>query len=363
MKQSMIIRTLFILFLFVVLTGCSIRLPGNTTPPANQASGSVYRSTDGGTNFEPKITIDENRSLTQADVLSYAIHPTNSAIIYLGTEKSGLFRTTDSAETWKLLTFPPTRIFGLAVSRSNGDQVYASGIYQNVGRIYRTQDAGENWKEIYSEPGQQTFIASMTIDTANDSTVYAATSAGVVIRSFDQGETWKNVTVANGPVTQIFATGDTIVLTVFQQGIWVSFDGGATFADYTRDGVSTEIRTEVQKGERVAPVGLLTLAIDPTQKGVFYGGADNGIFRTADYGKTWTSISIIESSRAFPTRAIAVNPFNQNEIVYAAGGVFYKSIDGGVKWSTGELRTARGVSNIFYDPQKGSTLFFTLRKF
>lgn len=359
----MILRSFFILGLLVLLTGCTIKLPGGSSGTANQATGSIYRSTDGGTLFEPKITIDEKRTLSQADVLSYAIHPTNSQIIYLGTERSGLFRTTDSAETWKPLTFPPTRIFGLAVSRLNGDQVYASGVYQNIGRVYRSVDAGESWKEVYTEPGQETFIASMTIDTANDSTLYAGTSAGVVIRSFDQGETWKNVTVANGPVTQIFATGQTIVLTVFQEGIQVSFDGGATFANYTKEGIASEVRTEILNGERVAPVGLLTLAKDPTQEGVFYGGAENGLFRTADYGKTWTSISIIESSRNFPTRAIAVNPFNRNEIVYASGGVFYKSIDGGVKWSTGELRIARGVSNIFYDPQKGSTLFFTLRKF
>ena len=99
------------------------------------------------------------------------------------------------------------------------------------------------------------------------------------------------------------------------------------------------------------------------QPGVFIAGAKNGLFRTVNYGKNWTTIDIIESSKSFPIRALAINPVNSNEIVYASGGALYKSIDGGVKWSTAELKIGRGVSHLFYDPTTPSTLFFTLRKF
>jgi len=115
--------------------------------------------------------------------------------------------------------------------------------------------------------------------------------------------------------------------------------------------------------KNVLPSSIYTMARDPRQVNVFYAGAQNGLFRTADYGKTWQEIDIIESSKKFPIRAIAVNPQSSNEIVYASGGAFYKSIDGGVKWSTAELKIGRGVSKIFYDPSNPSTIFFTLRKF
>lgn len=358
---GMIQKPLFLFGLLFFLTGCSITLPTGSSSTA--ATGSVYKSTDAGNTFEPKITIDEKRKLSSADVLSVAVHPTNSKIIYIGTESTGLFRTTNGADTWEQITFPPTKIYGLSVDSTNGDRIFATGIYEGTGKIYRSFDAGANWKEIYTEPGSNTVITSLTLDTTNPNVVYAATSAGVVIRSVDGGETWKNVTLAKGPVTEIFATDKTIVLTLFNQGTQVSFDNGATFEDNTKSALVSRAKELVDQKEVVVPEQIYTLARDPHQSGVFLAGASNGLFRTADYGKTWKMIDIIESSKNFPIRAIAINPVNSNEILYASGGAMYKSIDGGVKWSTAELKIGRGVSHLLYDPQEPSTVFFTLRKF
>ena len=89
----------------------------------------------------------------------------------------------------------------------------------------------------------------------------------------------------------------------------------------------------------------------------------NGLFRTADYGKTWNPINIIESAKKFPIRAIVVNPKNSNEISFASGKAFYKSNDGGVKWNTTQLEIDKGVSIIMYDPQNPAKIYFTTRKF
>ncbi len=343
------------------LTGCSITLP--TGGGGTAATGSVYKSTDAGNTFEAKITIDEKTKLSSADVLSVAIHPTNSQIIYIGTESTGLFRTTNGADTWQKITFPPTKIYGLAVDNTNGDRLFATGVYENTGKIYRSLDAGTNWKEIYTEPGSGTVITALTLDRANPNVLYAATSAGVVIRSLDGGETWKNVVLATGPVTQVFASDKIIVLSIFEKGTEVSFDQGVTFEDNTKSILTTQVTSVVDQEKKITPQSIYVLTEDPHQKGVFLAGAKNGLFRTGDYGKTWTEIDIIESSKKFPIRAIAINPVNSNEIVYTSGEALYKSIDGGVKWSTAELKIGRGVSHLFYDPQTPSTLFFTLRKF
>jgi hypothetical protein len=154
------------------------------------------------------------------------------------------------------------------------------------------------------------------------------------------------------------------MLTIFDLGTQVSFDQGATFEDNTKSGIASQVNNITEEDKLIViPEGFYTLTKDYKQAGVFLAGAKNGLFRTADYGKTWSPIDIIESSKSFPIRAMAINPVNSNEIMYASGGVLYKSIDGGVKWSTAELKIGRGVSHLFYDPTTPSTIFFTLRKF
>jgi photosystem II stability/assembly factor-like uncharacterized protein len=360
----MLQKTLLLGGILFFLTGCSISLPG-TSATSGGATGSIYKSVDAGETFVPKVKIDDKKSISSADVLSVAMHPTNSQVIYIGTDKTGMFRTVNSGETWEQIAFPPTKIYGLAIDATNGDKIFATGVYENTGKVYRSVDAGANWKEMYTEPGQGTVITALTLDSVNPSIVYAATSAGVVIRSTDSGDTWRNVVTAKGPVTEIFVNDKTILLTIFNQGTEVSFDQGVTFEDNTKESVGTQVQNVVGADEVkvVLPANIYTIARDPRQTSVYYAGAGNGLFRTADYGKTWQEIDIIESSKKFPIRAIAVNPQSSNEIVYASGGAFYKSIDGGVKWSTAELKIGRGVSKIFYDPANPSTLFFTLRKF
>lgn len=361
-QPGMLQKSLFLFGILFFLTGCSVALPTSTSSTA--ATGSVYKSTDAGNTFEAKITIDEKTQLSSANVLSVAIHPTNSQIMYIGTESTGLFRTTNGADTWEKVAFPPTKVYGLSVDSTNGDRIFASGIYEGTGKIYRSLDAGANWREIYTEPGAEAVITALTLDTTNPNVVYASTSAGVVIRSVDGGETWKNVTLAKGPVTQIFASDRTIMLTIFNQGTQVSFDNGATFEDNTKTALTERVKDLSGKQEKVVlPEQLYTLTKDMRQPGVFLAGADKGLFRTADYGKTWSMLDIIESSKNFPIRAIAINPVNSNEIIYVSGETLYKSIDGGVQWSTAELKIGRGVSHLFYDPAKPSTVFFTLRKF
>ena len=136
----MIHKYFFVLGLLFFLTGCTIKLP--TSGSSTAATGSVYKSTDAGHTFEAKITIDEKTKLSSADVLSVAIHPTNSQIIYIGTETNGLFRTTNGADTWQKIAFPPTKIYGLTVDNTNGDRLFATGVYESTGKIYRSLDAG-----------------------------------------------------------------------------------------------------------------------------------------------------------------------------------------------------------------------------
>ncbi len=353
---SMFKKMILVVGVATLLSGCSVKVPINTL---SATGGSLWKSEDGGDTFKPKVKVDEKRTIASADVLSLAIHPTNSDILYIGTMAGGLFRTRDAGEVWEPIVFPPTKNYGLAIDPTNGDHIYASGIYEEVGKIYRSDDAGANWKEVYTEPGKGTVVTALTIHPNQPNTLYAGTSEGVIIKSLDGGETWKNLTKAKGPVSRIFAerlSPQSLFAVIFNQASISSADGGNTWVDYA---------TQAQQISSInnRPQGAVSGAEDPLQAGVFYVSGKNGLFRTADYGKTWSPINIIESAKKFPIRAIVVNPKNSNEISFASGKAFYKSNDGGVKWNTTQLEIDKGVSIIMYDPQNPAKIYFTTRKF
>lgn len=343
----------------VVLSGCSLGVPG--MGGLSSGGGSIWKSFDSGQTFAPKITVDEKRTIASADVLTFAFHPTDPQTIYIGTAGSGLFKTTDGGEHWVPVVFPPLKNYGLAIDRSDGDRLYASGVYGDIAKMYRSDDAGQNWKEIYTEPGPGTVITALGSNPDVPSVLYAGTSAGVVVKSMNGGETWDNVALAKGPVTKVlFESGlpDKVTLLVFNQGVMASSDGGKNWSDHTVSQTGASFGTGNGK-----PMNMTALEADPLQSGTFYAGAANGLFRSRDGGKNWEAIDIIESSRKFPVRSVAISPVNSDEIVYASGNAFYRSTDGGVRWATTQLDISRGVSVIEYDPLQPATVYFALRKF
>ena len=353
-----------------VLSGCSLSLP----VPGVSSGGSIWKSFDNGQTFVPKVTVDEKRKISSADVLTFVVDPRSPETIYLGTVGSGLFKTADGGEHWEPLIFPPLKNYGLVLGRDNSAQVYASGVYDGIAKMYRSDDAGRNWKEIYTEPGKGTVITALGTSPDIPDVLYAGTSAGVIIKSINGGATWDNIGVADGPVTKILfekGTPEKVLLLVFNKGIDISTDGGKTWSDDVENslvsGQARERRTErissARNSEAKNPDGITTAVIDPSVSGTLYAGAKNGVFRSRDSGQTWEALDIIESSKKFPVRAIAINPANTDEIVYAAGNAFYRSVDGGVKWATTQLEIDRSVSIIAYDPSHPEVIYFALRKF
>lgn len=348
-----------------LLIGVSVFLLSGCTSPFDSGrsdAGSVWKSQDSGVRFEPKIKIDETQAITSSDVLSFAMHPADQETIYVGTLENGIFKTTDGAETWRHLEFPPIKVYGLAIDPGNGERIFATGVYENIGKIYRSDDGGGHWKETYTEPGPDTVVTALALNPDKPALMMAGTSTGVVIQSGDGGATWKNILLARGPVTKAFfekGLPGMRVLLVFNEGTMVSQDGGGEWQD------NTEGAQPYASGrkETVWPEDLFTLTQDPQNTALLYGGGSNGLFRSADRGQTWSEVNIIESSKKFPIRAIAVNPQNANEIVYGSGAAFYKSNDGGTQWSATDLKIGRGMSTLAYDPLRPQILYFTLRKY
>ena len=352
-----------------LLAGCSL----NTVGVGGVTDASIFRSDDSGATFEPKVAIDDKSSLRSVDVLSWKFHPTNSNIIYIGTLKDGMFRTTDRGENWEKMYFPPVKAYGLAVDPSNGDRLYASGVYENVSKLYLSENAGADWKEIYTEPGAGSVMTALAVNPHNPRHIIAANSNGVAIESLDQGASWKNLKTFSGPVTQISfmeKSPGTVLVLIQGKDILVSQDNGLTWpereAGLLPEGFHGNTSLSATEGNErdaiVTPTDQNTIVVDQYIPGLLYTGTNQGLYRSRDYGVTWEAVPILESSREFPIRAVAVNPKNSQEIVYTAGSALYRTTDNGATWSTTKLDIKRPVRVIQFDPAAPSTLYIALKK-
>jgi photosystem II stability/assembly factor-like uncharacterized protein len=110
------------------------------------------------------------------------------------------------------------------------------------------------------------------------------------------------------------------------------------------------------------------LAGVPSQPNVFYIGFDNGgVWRSTDFGSTWTPLFDNQSTGSIG--AIAVAPTDPNIIYVGAGaGIirpdlatgdgFYKSTDAGKTWThTQALRDSQMIADIEVDPTNANRLF------
>ena len=125
----------------------------------------VYRSQDGGENWERVLFANEN-----AGAVDLILDPINPRIIYASTwrivrtpfslesggEGSDLWKSTDSGNTWTRIThnsgLPPgtNGIIGIAVSPARHERVWAI-IENEDGGVFRSEDGGDTWTLVNSD--------------------------------------------------------------------------------------------------------------------------------------------------------------------------------------------------------------------
>ena len=105
----------------------------------------------------------------------------------------------------------------------------------------------------------------------------------------------------------------------------------------------------------------------PQQPNVFYIGVNNGgVWKTTDYGLTWTPLFDAQPTQSIG--AVAVAPSDPN-VIYVGSGEglqrpdlsvgdgIYKSIDAGRTWEHLGLRDARQIGAVIVDPKDPNRLF------
>ncbi len=176
---------------------------GRATGP--QQERGVYRTTDGGRQWERVLFVDAN---TGCSGLTMDAHDPNVLFagmwevvmhtwaMFSGGPGSGVHVTRDGGTTWKKLADPglprsPVGKIDVAVAPSNPARVYALIQTPNQGSLWRSDDSGSTWRVVSwdrSLIGRAGYYIRLEVNPGNENEVLVANSS--FHRSLDGGQTF-----------------------------------------------------------------------------------------------------------------------------------------------------------------------------
>jgi len=290
-------------------------------------------------------------------------------VFYIGVNNGGVWKTNDFGRTWQpVFDEQPTGSIGdVAVAPSNPDVVYAGsgeGIQRpdlSVGDgVYKSTDAGKTWVNTGLKDAQQ--IGGLAIDPRNENRVFVAAlghpygpnSERGVYRTTDGGKTWERVLYKDENTGAIQVTIDPNNSDIIYADMWAGRQGPWENGEWegTESGLfkSTDGGTTWKKLATGLPtiadgLGRIGFCIAASNSKRLYACVDatkgGGLYRSDDGGESWkeqsTDIRLWERGDDFAE--CKVDPKNE-DIVYIANVVTWKSLDGGKNWKA--IRGAPG---------------------
>ncbi len=206
----------------------------------------VFRSRDGGGNWERVLFVDENTG-----AVALAMDPSNPRVLFAGMYQvrrtpwgfdsggpgSGLWKSTDGGDTWKKIEGGglPKGVWGrvdVSVSGANPERVYAV-IEAEEGGVFRSNDGGQSWTRTNEDRRLRQrawYYTHVYADPQNADVVYVLNVQ--FFRSRDGGRTFEVVRTPHGDNHDLWiAKGDPKrMISADDGGAHVSFDGGATWS-------------------------------------------------------------------------------------------------------------------------------------
>ncbi len=256
-------------------------------------------------------------------------------------------RTTDGGETWIMRQVPGAEELDFRDVDAFDDRIayLMSAGPGDASRIYKTADGGESWQLQHTNPSPEGFWDGMAFWNAERGLTYGDPVEGrfVVLATADGGATWNQVPDSGMPPALEGEAG----FAASGSGIAVAEGGHAWFGtggpaarvfrstDYGESWTVTE--TPVLSGE--GSTGIFSLAFSDPLHGVAVGGdytkpeaAAGNAARTSDGGLTWVPIE--GSPPAGYRSAVAYARGTAGRVLIAAGTSGADlSLDGGETWT------------------------------
>jgi photosystem II stability/assembly factor-like uncharacterized protein len=356
---------------------------------AGSADGGVWKTTDAGQSWRPKMD-----DLPSMSIGALAIDPQAPDTVYAGTgealkvadpseylwayEGAGVFRTTDGGDTWSAFGAVQNQfIYRLAVDPNDSTNVLCAGYARSGGGLCRWDQATTSW--IVERSG---IFTDVLFDPVNAGVVYAGryqTSGpphAAVLKSTNSGRAWvsSSTGLPNDDVGRVSLTlaraKPEVLYAKIEDSYWGTLLGVYRTGTAAAGSAATPAWTPCTDPDVDAPDPRATpqlwwcsyIAADPSDANgntVYAGGID--LARSADGGQSWERLSrtyqaglpaAVPATR--PTHAdqhdLVFDPTNSARLFIANdGGVFTGTYTGGsppVDWR--KVSTGLAVTQ-FYD--------------
>jgi photosystem II stability/assembly factor-like uncharacterized protein len=335
------------------------------------ASGGIFKTTDGGTHWEPIFDAEPVSSIG-----SLAVAPSDPNIIWAGTGESfirshisignGIYKSVDAGKTWTPMGLDKAgRIANVVIDPRNPDIVLACALGHAYGPqpergVFRTTDGGKIWARVLFVD-ENTGCSDLAMDPNNSHILFAGmwqleihtwgrTSGGPgggLFKSADGGATWKRleghglpklpvgriaVRVAQHDSNRVYAlieTGDGVPWEgkPTQSGqLWRADDGGENWQLVNSDR-QIRGRTHYYTREEIAP--------DNENEVYFFSAAFS---RTLDGGHTLTNMP---SSPGGDNHEMWIDPTNGDRMAVVNDGGVSISVNRGRTWDHIQLPIAQ----------------------
>ena len=279
----------------------------------------VYKSVDGGNSWEHMGLKDSGH------ISMIRFHPQDSNIVYVAAQgplwnsggDRGLYRSTDGGENWELILDidEDTGINEFVIDASNPDVIVASSYQRRRhvwtlinggpgGGIHKTTDGGKNWRKLKGGlPGGDLGRIGLAAAPSDPHLIYAiieADSKGKgVYRSNDFGESWEKRSDHMTSSPQYY--NELYVDPKNPQRVY-SID---TFTQVSEDGGKNWEKISFKHRH----VDDHALWIDPNNTAHLYIGGDGGVYESWDRGQLWRHVRNLPATQFYRATPDNDSPF------------------------------------------------------
>jgi photosystem II stability/assembly factor-like uncharacterized protein len=298
-------------------------------------------------------------AITSGRISDFAFHPERKHEYFAATASGNLWKTTNNGITWTpvfdneasyaigVVTLDPndphTVWVGTGENNAQRSVAYGDGVYKSV-------DGGQSWNNMGLKDSGH--ISQIWVDPEDSDTVLVAAQGPLwnsggdrgLYKTTDGGNTWEAIlTVDEDTGVNEFVVDPrdsaTIVASTYQRRrhVWVLINGGPGSAVHkTTDGGKTweKIAAGLPKDYHMGRIGLAGAPSNPDMIYAIIEASDEekGIYRSTDFGSTWTKQSDHMTTSPQYYNELVVDP-KDPERVYSMDTFTHVTEDGGKTWA------------------------------
>jgi len=262
-------------------------------------------------------------------IVSIALHPTKSNIIYLATDEA-VYKSSDTGETWTRFEgeLTRTRVISLAIDPTLSATVFAGTMGDGT---YKSPDGGRTWHQFNAGIQKGTISAivnQIVFNPRGTEMVYAGTTVGV-FRSLDGGRNWVERMVGMNEVNFVVSLAidpqrPNVLYAGTTGGVYRTINGTESWEKKSEGMVAADAKMASMA------LGVNGIAVDPTNSDVVYAGTTKGLYKSMDQGEHWAKIE--GSIQNAYVSAIQMDPSHPSTLYLATSDRVQKSEDAGITW-------------------------------